>query len=237
MSYNYDKFSTEHYDLDNFDAPKPGEKAPDFTLDIVAGDPRRLLDFQGDFLVLELGSITCPLFQSRRKGMNLADVTYPNVDFAILYVREAHPGEKRGSHVTLVEKHQCATALRDEDRETRAIFIDDIDGTAHRAYGEFPNAVFIINKNGCVVYRSDWNNPNAVARALRALTSGKPAPREGMFLPAKPPVALETFRRAGKGSAKDFFRGLPKLIWKNLVKRNLRLMFRRSAPIHADISC
>jgi hypothetical protein len=56
----------------------------------------------------------------------------------------------------------------------------------------FPNAVFIINQNGCILYYSDWNNPTATGKALKALTSGKSASGMGLFLPAKPPIALRT---------------------------------------------
>jgi len=235
--YNYDKFATDHYDLDDFRGVALGGKAPDFTVSKADGSPARVLDFEANFLVLEMGSITCPLFQSRRGGMTSMTQDFPNADFAILYVREAHPGAKTPSHKTIEDKRQCAQALQVEDGEGRLILVDDMDGTAHAAYGSYPNAVYIINKNGCVVFFSDWNNPAATRRALAQLTAGKPATAKSYFKPAIPPVALSTFRRGGKGSARDFFIGLPKLFWKNMLRRNFLLLIGRTPKIGPDAQC
>ncbi len=56
--YNYERFSADDYDLDKFDGPTVGEKAPDFTCTTIDNQSKQLLEFEGDFLVLELGSIT-----------------------------------------------------------------------------------------------------------------------------------------------------------------------------------
>lgn len=63
--YNYDSFSPGNYDLQSADGPEVGQKAPDFELQTHDGQKQRLLDFEGEYLVLELGSMTCPLFRKR----------------------------------------------------------------------------------------------------------------------------------------------------------------------------
>lgn len=236
-SYNYAKFSSDEYALSDFRGPKPGQKAPDFELSTVEGAPAGLLAFQGDFLVLELGSITCPLFQGRRKKMADLVQAHANVAFRILYVREAHPGGTLGKHHSEADKRANATALVEQDGEGRDIIVDTLDGSAHRAYGGFPNSVFIINSNGCVLYFSDWNNPVATGRALRALEAGRPATGSGLFLPPPLPAALKTLRDAGPGAAPDFFRSLPRLIWENLIKRNLRVLLGKSPKVAPDARC
>lgn len=235
--YNYTEFNTNDYDLNNFRGPQVGQKAKDFTLEDVNGAPRRLLDFDGEFLVLELGSITCPLFQGRRKRMGNLKQEFPNVDFAILYVREAHPGKSIGAHKNFAEKQGVAQRLRTEDGEQRTILVDDIDGTAHGAFGGYPNAVFIINKNGCVVFNADWNNPGATAKALKLLLKGKPANVKSYFRPVPPPVLAHTMGRSGKGSFLDFLKGLPVLIWKNLIRRNFLLLVNRRPAVMPDADC
>ncbi|MBL4812843.1 MAG: hypothetical protein JKX69_10935 [Rhodobacteraceae bacterium] len=235
--YNYGAFSAEDYDFDTVTGPIPGQKAPDFLLTTSDGTPHALLDFEADFLVLELGSITCPLFQSRRKTMEELDLHAGRVSNAILYVREAHPGQDIPSHNDAASKLACAKRLVDEDGETRLVLVDDFDGSAHRAFGGMPNAVFIINKNGCVVFRAEWNNPVATRSALKALLRGDPVPAKSYFRPADPAPALRTLRRAGAGSAPDFFKSLPALIWANLIKLNLRLLFNRPQPVAHDIEC
>lgn len=235
--YNYTKFDATEYELVDFSGPEMGGKAPNAKLTGIDGTIRNLLEFDADFLVLEFGSITCPLFQSRRVGMARLNDEFPNAGNVVLYVREAHPGYEIPAHVTISDKTKQACRLRDDNGETREILIDDMAGSAHRAYGSYPNAVFIINRNGCVVYRSAWNNPRATRRVLRRLIAGKPVRAESMFLPAKPPIVMQTFRQAGKGSAVDFFKGLPRLIWNNLIRRNLRLLFHRNAAVQPDVSC
>jgi len=123
------------------------------------------------------------------------------------------------------------------DQETRSILIDDIKGTAHDAYGGYPNAVFIINRNGCIVYRSDWNNVSATKKALNRLLSGKPANSKSYFLPVKPTIALKTLKRSGQGAIKDFLLGLPTLIWKNVIKRNVLLFFNLTKTVSPDKRC
>ncbi len=235
--YNYDQFSTGNYDLDNSLGPMPGDKAPDFTLTRADGSSQNLLTFDGAFLVLETGSITCPLFQSRRAPMQRFCDTFPNVAFRVLYVREAHPGSAIGQHQTQADKNACAAELKSRDHEGRTILVDTLDGDAHRAYGSYPNAVFIINKRGCVVFQADWNNPAATGRALKSLLAGRAANNPSYFLPAKPPVALRTLRRAGKGAAADFILHLPRLIWKNGIKRNLQVLLRRHKAVPPDANC
>lgn len=235
-NYNYDEFTSKNYDLDNFYGPDIGEKAMDFALTNTDGQTVHLLDFSNEFLVLELGSITCPLFQGRREGMARLVSLFPTVNFSVLYVREAHPGSNIPSHKSAAEKVSCAIALKN-DQEIRSILIDDIKGTAHDAYGGYPNAVFIINRNGCIVYRSDWNNVSAIKKALNRLLSGKPANSKSYFLPVKPTIALKTLKRSGQGAIKDFLLGLPTLIWKNVIKRNVLLFFNLTKTVSPDKRC
>ena len=235
--YNYDGFSTDDYDFDTSHGVPLGGKAPDYELDTVSGPKRRLLDFEGDFLILEMGSITCPLFQSRRTIMEPLHVSYPNIASAVLYVREAHPGAEIGGHKSQSDKISCATRLQQNDGETRRIYVDDFDGTAHKAYGSMPNAVFIINRNGCVVFRADWNNPSATRKAIKQLIANKPVTARSFFRPAVPTVVFRTLGNAGRGSAWDFLKGLPYLIWVNIIKRNLRLLLNRPVPYSADTRC
>ncbi|WP_299347235.1 deiodinase-like protein [uncultured Maritalea sp.] len=234
--YNYAEFSTGDYNLDQFFGPRLGTKAPDFTLENANGHKVNLLDFKGDFLVLEMGSITCPLFQGRRETMSGLIEKHPHVDFSVLYVREAHPGKNIGAHQNIDDKKECANRLVN-DGERRRVLVDDFEGTVHGAYGSYPNAVFIINKNGCIVFRAYWNNPDATGRALSQLLAGKPANVKSYFRPVRPDIAIKTLRDGGKGSVVDFFKGLPFLIWKNLIRRNFLLAFNREPQIRPDIKC
>ncbi|MGJ8590886.1 MAG: hypothetical protein ACSHXW_22555, partial [Yoonia sp.] len=140
-------------------------------------------------------------------------------------------------HKSFEDKKACATRLTTEDGESRTVFVDGLEGKAHAAYGSMPNAVFIINKNGCVVYRAEWNNPSATRKALVALLAGHTVTAKPYFRPALPTTVLRTLGNAGKGSAADFFKGLPFLIWTNIIKRNLRLLFGRAKTGSGRTTC
>ncbi|MEM9561094.1 MAG: deiodinase-like protein [Actinomycetota bacterium] len=226
MTYNYDEFSPSQYDFESADGPDVGDTAPDFTLSTSDGDQRNLLDFDGDFLVLELGSITCPLFQSRRPRMETLTTEFDNVDSVVLYVREAHPGVLIPTHATYEDKTACATRLKEEDGETRTVLVDTIDGDAHKAYGSMPNAVYIIDQQGRVRFKSPWNNARATHKALAALTQGRAPDVKSYFKPALPTVTHRTLKNGGEGSGKDFYKGLPSLIPTNL-RYNLRVLLGR----------
>lgn len=235
--YNYTKFNTEDYDFKQFRGPALGHKIPNVTAKTLDGKPQLIADFSGTYLVLEMGSMTCPLYQGRRKIMEPLQQLHPDVTHAVLYVREAHPGDIVSAHLTADDKRACAQRLQSQWGESRQIWVDDLDGTVHQALGGFPNAVFIFNGNGCLVYRSVWNNPRATARALTDLKRGKVPRQEGIFLPPVPAVSIAVLRAGGKGAALDFFRGLPKLIWENLIKRNLRHMFGKRVAVDPRVEC
>ena len=225
--YNYDTFSPDDYDFDSSAGPEVGQKAPDFELETAEGETQKLLTFDGDFLVLELGSITCPLFHTRREGMQSIESEFPSVSFAVLYVREAHPGEDIPAHQQFEEKKACAARLSSEEGDKRKILVDGLEGAAHEAYGSMPNSIFIIDKEGIVKFKAEWSNPTATRKALRALIDGEEVRVKSYFRPAKPSIVLRTVKRAGKGSKSDFFRGLPRLIWNNIVKRNIKTLFKK----------
>ena len=234
--YNYTSFDAGAYNLDQFKGPQLGDKAPDGMVSEMNGTKRRLLDFEGKFLVLEMGSITCPLFQDRRGGMDGIAKTYPEFSHAVLYVREAHPGALRPEHKCQADKQANAEALV-SDGEARDVFVDDMSGSVHQAYGGYPNSVFIINQNGCVLWHSAWNDPKAVRAALLDLNAGRPARGRAMFKPARPWVVRRTMKGAGPGAFTDFLRGLPGLIWKNLIKFNLRQLDQKRVLPPPDINC
>ena len=100
--YNYKFFDSSVYGLDPFVnvAPRVGECAKDFTALGLDGKPIKLSDFKGKRIILETGSLTCPMFGGNIEGMNrLAEqFTDKNTVFLMLYVREAHPGGKIHAH-------------------------------------------------------------------------------------------------------------------------------------------
>jgi len=225
--YNYDAFSPDDYDFRNSGGPQIGDRARDFDIETPDGKIKKLLDFEGEYLVLEMGSITCPLFHSRRDKMLSLDQEFPDLSFAVLYVREAHPGADIPSHQSMADKKACASRLKTEDGDNRLILVDSLEGSAHEAFGSFPNSVFIIDRDGIVRFQSDWNNPTVTRTAITKILAGENAPVKSVFFPASPKIVRHTAKRAGEGSASDFLKGLPRLFWGVFVIENLKTVFGR----------
>lgn len=100
---------------------------------------------------------------------SLAQQYSGQVDFYILYVREAHPGQNYPAHRDFAEKLSNANDLRQAEQVGRTILVDDFDGTMNRDYGARPNAVYVIGRDGVISYRADWNDPDDVEKHLHML--------------------------------------------------------------------
>lgn len=95
----------------------------------------------------------------------------------MLYGRESHPGERIGPHRGRADNVANARLAVDEDGEGRTVLVDDQHGTAHHLYGAMPNTVHVIDAAGIVDFRAMWNDPDAVAKALRLMRSRAQYPR------------------------------------------------------------
>ncbi len=86
-----------------------------------------------------------------------------------IYTREAHPGENYRHHASMDDKRRNARALLDKGKVRREILLDNLEGTAHRAYGLLPNMTWIIGRRGFIHYKSAWTSSDDVADALEAI--------------------------------------------------------------------
>jgi len=83
-----------------------------------------------------------------------------------LYTREAHPGENYRHHATMDDKRHHARAFQQHNAIERQILLDDVAGTAHRAYGMLPNMTWIIGRGGVIYYKAAWADVVDVEAAL-----------------------------------------------------------------------
>ena len=86
-----------------------------------------------------------------------------------LYTREAHPGENYRHHKTIDDKRANAHAFKHFSNINREIFLDDLVGTAHRAYGMLPNMTWIMGRGGFIHYKSSWTGVEDVEDALKGI--------------------------------------------------------------------
>jgi len=165
--YNYKRYKMSEYDLGAFPGSKAGELAENFSIYDQNGTQVSLHDYRGKWVVLETGSITCAMYVKNIPGIKDLQVKYPDVEFLLVYVREAHPGSRLGPHESKSQKIQRAEKLKVFYDEPRKILIDDLQGKMHKAYGELPNMVYIIDPNGRIIYRSDWAFPKRIEKILQ----------------------------------------------------------------------
>jgi hypothetical protein len=117
-----------------------------------------------------------------------------HVAFLTLYVREAHPGEHYPQPATLDQKKEHARAYKARDEIPWPVAIDDAEGTLHRRLDPKPNAAYILDGEGIVVFRSLWSNHERPLRdGLAAVTTGA-RPNQ----PERQPRVVPMLRGVGK---------------------------------------
>ena len=208
-----------------------GEEATDTTVYTLDGDSVQLSSLWNDQpVVFEFGSITCPIFAGKVDAMNELAAAYgDDVDFYVVYTREAHPGQQYHRHTSFEQKRRHALdAQRDESIE-RDVLIDDVEGTMHRAYDSLPNSVYVIGRDGVVAHRADWLDTEVLRERLDELLarSGRGADVSPTSLEEnyhKPDAdlfstALRVHRRAGAGSLRDMLMAGPRMLAYRIVKR------------------
>lgn len=198
--------------------PGPGDEAPPFTL--LATDGRTIdhddLRRDGRPTLLVFGSLTCPVTESAGDGLrDLHDRYGDRVRFVLVNVREAHPGARTPQPATLEEKRAHALLLAEHHRLPFEVAVDDIEGTAHRAFGPRPSSAYLIDPDGRIVFRAHWSNVTAaIEPAVAAAASGAPPPKRDVGATMRAMAAMighapTAFRSAGAGATRDTWRAAP----------------------------
>ncbi|OBQ54971.1 redoxin domain-containing protein [Tamlana sp. s12] len=209
--YNYHSFKPSDYDFKHFKGPKAGEKFIDFKASTLEGNVVSLSDYLDKPIVLDTGSITCPMYANTQKDMNALQAAYPNFHFLLLYVREAHPGGRTKAIKSMDDKFIHAKATCELYPETREILVDSLDGHAHLLYGGMPNMTYVIGTDGIVKFRANWTNIEALKKVLKNINKVEP---QAFYPVVKPPltIALRTLLIGGVRALFEFMVNLPNLL-------------------------
>ncbi len=219
--YRYKRFTTSLLFRDlrfGKAAAGPGDLFPSFELVTPSGDRLVNGDVFGDKPVLVIfGSMTCPMTASAAPSVQeLYDEFGDRVDFIMLYVREAHPGEHFTQAETMEEKLEHARALKEFYDIQWTVAADNIDGDLHRALDPKPNSAFLMNSEGTILFRSLWAaDQDALRQALDAATAGRVLERkqsEALIGPVTRAMGKvqEVMERGGPQAVRDLWRaGFP----------------------------
>jgi len=219
--YRYKRFTTSLLMRDlRFakDAAGPGDSFPSFELVTTSGDRLVNHDVFGDKPVLVIfGSMTCPMTASAAPSVQeLYDEFGDRVEFIMLYVREAHPGENFTQSATIEEKLEYARALKKFYDIQWTVAADNINGDLHRALDPKPNSAYLVNSEGTIVFRSLWAADRvALRQALDAAAAGRVPEREQSEALIGPVTRAmgqvqEVMTRGGPQAVRDLWRaGFP----------------------------
>ena len=214
MIYNRPRFTVMQYDWDVFKGPRAGEPAIDFPLTYLDGEEVRISDFRGKWLVIETGSSTCSMYTKNMPGMKALREQHPDVTFVVVYVREAHPGERLHQHQSFDEKMSAARMLAPKYNEDRTVLVDQLEGKFHITYGAMPNIVYVINPEGIVHYRCNWATVDGLAEALADrdnINTNEHADMHKLNASRGIWIAIRTMWTGGIIALWDFIIALPKL--------------------------
>ena len=211
--YNYEHFNPKDYKFTEFIGPKAGESYIDFQATTLDGKRVSLSEYLDKPIVLDTGSITCPMYANTTKAMNALQAQYPEVHFLLLYIREAHPGQRTRAVQSLDEKIKNAQATKRLYGEKREVLVDDFEGTAHKLYGSMPNMTYVIGKNGVVKFRANWTDIDALKKVLETIDDESIVTEDYYDIKKPTPfTAVRTLLIGGFDALIEFLVALPQLL-------------------------
>ena len=143
-------------------------------------------------------------------------------EFFTVYVREPHPGESYGPHKSWEQKLQYARECQKQDGIENPMLVDDLAGTVHQLYVLMPNMIYIVDKDGKIVYKAIWTDHEEVELVLKNLELADELRAKGMrvkpsytekinYVPAEYASGIRetVFDRAGKQAWEDYQKVYP----------------------------
>jgi glutathione peroxidase-family protein len=201
-----------------------GTEAPDFALPDLGGNTVRLSSYRNKSnVVLMFGSVTCGAtatqLRAGKPSIRSLYARYKNkgFEFLLIYTKEPHPGENIAQPTTMEERVKNAIRLKQEEKVNFSILIDTPDNAVRNAYRGWANGIFVINKDGVLVFRSSWTHGPELAQVLYDLHTWEKAQARNELvrvcyserlvgLLRNKKISASVHRRAGPQAAQDFAR-------------------------------
>ena len=197
-------------------------EAPDFALPDLGGKTGRLSSYRKNSnVVLIFGSVTCGATATQvRTGKPSIRALYARYkkkgfEFFLVYTKEPHPGENILQPTTIEERVKNAVRLKQEEKVNFPILIDTPNNAVRNAYRGWANGIFVVNKDGVLVFRSSWTHGPELAQVLYDLHTWEKAQARNELvrvcyserlvgLLRNKKISASVHRRAGTQAAQDF---------------------------------
>ena len=201
-----------------------GREAPGFALRDFNGKTVRLSNYRKkSHVILMFGSITCGATVTQLRAGHpsirslYAQYKRKGFEFFLIYSKEPHPGENIPQPTTIEERLHNALRLKREEKVKFPILIEPLENTVTKIYRGLPNGIFIINREGILVFRSSWTSGSELAQVLHDLEAWEKAKRRGELvrvcyseklvgLLRNRKISASVHRRAGPKAAQEFAR-------------------------------
>ncbi len=219
-SYLFDHFSIKIMMRDlrfSRSAYRPEQTIPNIKVITDKGETTTLYEMaKTKPLLLVTGSITCPMTISSLPVLNGLQANMADkINIALVYVREAHPGEHYPQPCNIDEKRRHAQDFKENYLIDFPVIIDEIDGSLHKILDVKPNSAHIIDAAGNILFQSLWaGDTKSIQDAVEQLANHLAVKRklsESMLLPFFRGAGFmhDTLNLAGKRSYKELLYGAP----------------------------
>lgn len=150
-----------------------GSRAPDFTLLDSEGRSRSLAEFRGRYVAFMFVAMTCPPARIQTEAWTRLFTRYDRHDVQplLIYSRERHPGDPGYLEFEHPDSYeQKAAYARMHARLTDIpVLVDTFDQEVLSLYGKVPNQCVVVNRAGCVAFKSGWASAPELEYVLDSL--------------------------------------------------------------------
>lgn len=179
--------------IDNADGPftgAVGAAIPDFTLKRLPSGLVKSAAFANRVVVIEFGSYSAPPFRYRTIAMDALAKEYSGrAEFITIYTAEAYPaGEwdvarNRDDKVSIprhpdeAARMSAAENMRAILKPLRAVAVDSLDDPVAVKFRAGAHSAFVIGRDGVIVARQQWCDPDGLRRHIDAATAQRVTPK------------------------------------------------------------
>ncbi len=150
-----------------------GVLAPDFELITTTGETVRLSDKRGSIAVFMFVAMTCPPARTQVNLWKSLHEQYhaDDVEVFFVYSRERHAGERGypGFKETKTTSERIVYAKMLSEITAVPVAVDPIDEPTLKDYGLVPNAAFVVDREGFIVFKSQWADVRKIEQVVQQL--------------------------------------------------------------------